>query len=173
MRRAESELRFQEVRRDLTKALLMTALAERVVALDAERRRHDETHRRADDWRRDYLGHPRIAALSRHLRVLAQAALGKGLGASVGHSVNVILSAARHKTAMSHPIGANAGTNSKRTEAAFDADYFSKHTRYAFQNMPDTPDKLFGPWIWDAGCSLRGAKDAPAHTRSSSCLSSL
>jgi len=27
--------------------------------------------------------------------------------------------------------------------------------------MPDTPDKSLETWIWDAACSIRGAKDAP------------
>jgi type I restriction enzyme M protein len=27
--------------------------------------------------------------------------------------------------------------------------------------MPDTADKSLESWIWDAACSIRGAKDAP------------
>jgi len=29
--------------------------------------------------------------------------------------------------------------------------------------MPDTPDKSLESWIWDAACSIRGAKDAPKY----------
>ena len=27
--------------------------------------------------------------------------------------------------------------------------------------MPEAPDKSLESWIWDAACSIRGAKDAP------------
>ena len=29
--------------------------------------------------------------------------------------------------------------------------------------MPDTLDKSLESWIWDAACSIRGAKDAPKY----------
>src|SRR2546426_631780 len=31
------------------------------------------------------------------------------------------------------------------------------------EQMPDTPDKSLESWIWDAACSIRGAKDAPKY----------
>jgi len=29
--------------------------------------------------------------------------------------------------------------------------------------MPEPPDKSLESWIWDAACSIRGAKDAPKY----------
>ena len=52
--------------------------AHHVVAHDAKRRGRDETHRRADDWRRDHVGHSGTAALSGDLRDLAQGGGGGG-----------------------------------------------------------------------------------------------
>src|SRR6266571_7065401 len=30
-------------------------------------------------------------------------------------------------------------------------------------DMPEIPDKSLESWIWDAACSIRGAKDAPKY----------
>src|SRR6185369_2459851 len=124
-----------------------------VVAHHAERRGCDEAHCRTDDWRRNYLGHPRIVALPGHLCYLAQTTPGNGTRAtgrlngyerSWRHaSPRCLRSESFHSERCSR-----RGTNASATLAS---DFYRRHTAHSrdgdrrFFCMAEVRSRS---WIW-------------------------